>query len=313
VKIFFTALACTTLLLCASVSGDDYSPENVEDLSAATMANSDSKLNASPFRISARADWISQANIDKKHHRHDHVKFHVADIKGEAVLYYNPCYEEGFGAAVDFSNVYFKWNKNPYFHRSVFNEVSLTLFGFTKRARNWDWQASVTMNWDTKYNNFTYYTNYDLVLWGRYDYCPETFGLHGGVLALTGMKIDKIYPIIGFDWKFNDRWKLNAVFPMNISLVYTFNNCWNSALAVRFFEVRRRVGRHERDSKGLIRYRNTGLELAINYEGDLLTANIHGGWAMGGQFVVSNKNNKNKHHYDLDSSGYVGGEVAVKF
>lgn len=306
------AILFHSLVFFGVANADDNYPANLQDVGSAHMIDSQDKAESRPFRISARGDWFGQANIDKKHHRHQHVKFHAADIKGEAILYYNEAYEEGFGASIDYSNVYFKWNKNRYFNRSVFDQVSLTAFGFTKRACNWTWQASATLNMDTKYHNFSEYTNYDLVLWGRYEYCSNV-GLHGGILALTGMKIDHIYPIIGFDWTINDCWKINAILPMNVSIVYTFAQNWSCALAGRFLEVRRRVGKHAHYKKGLIDYRNKGLELALDYESDWMNVNIHGGYAFGGQFVVSNHNNKRKHHFDLDSSGYFGGEVGMKF
>jgi hypothetical protein len=312
VKKISCAVACTTLLFAGTACAADNYPEDLEDVAAAQMTDSDGTAGSKPFRLSARTDWLGQAKLQKHRYRHQHVDFHISDVKGDAVLYFNPEYSEGFGVALDYDNMYFKWNRNKYFKRTNFNEVSLTAFAFTNRAARWSWQFHATMNWDTKYNNFSNYTNYDLLLWGRYEQTCS-LGLHGGVLALTGMKIDRIFPIIGFDWKYNENWKINAIFPLNLSIVYTINDHWNCAVAGRFFEVRRRLSKHDNLSQGLFQYRNKGIELALNYEGESFTANIHGGITAGGEFILSNNHNKHKRHYDLGTAGYVGGELAYKF
>lgn len=134
------------------------------------------------------------------------------------------------------------------------------------------------------------------------------------------MKIDRIFPIIGLDWKINEKWQLNLVYPLNISVVYQINECWSAALAGRLFNLRYRFGSHEcieyhkhHFKKGLFQYRNNGAELAINYEKKNYSFNAHAGMTFGGQFILSNKHNKHKSHFDIDPAGYVGGEAVVKF
>jgi hypothetical protein len=190
------------------------------------------------------------------------------------------------------------------------DQLSFTFTTFSQRLHNWLWMASLTANWEPRFNNFSEYTNYDLLFWGRYA-CNRDFNMHIGFFAQTGMKIDRIYPVIGFDWLINPKWKLNAIFPLNISVVYTINDNWNAALAGRLFDLRYRLGSHEK--RALLQYRNCGAELAINYERKHFSANIHGGVTTGGQFKLSNRHNKNKRHFDMEPAGYCGGEAVVKF
>ncbi len=156
------------------------------------------------------------------------------------------------------------------------------------------------------------YACYDLILWGRYEYC-EHIGVHVGFFAQAGMKMDRVYPIVGFDWKLSNRWKLNLVYPVNISLEYLLSKHWTIALAERNFNVRYRVRHRESHPKFLVRYENKGAELAIKYEDNLTTANVHAGYTFGGLFKVANYNNHHPHHYRLDSAGYIGAEATIKF
>jgi hypothetical protein len=210
--------------------------------------------------------------------------------------------------------VHLDWTNNPFFEQQNFGELIVGLGAFTKRIPNWLWQAQVTMNMDTEHRNWNLYTNYDLLLWGRYTTCNPDINLHVGFWMQTGMKIDHIYPIIGFDWVFAEDWKLNLVFPMNVSLVYTMDDSWSIALAGRFFDIRRRVGRDEPLSQGLFQYHNVGAELAVNYKlCDWLHANVHAGYTLWGKYKISNRENKHPTHFDIDSSWYAGGQLGVNF
>lgn len=283
----------------------------LQDIGSEEMVDS-SFDDDSPFRISARGDWIQRSKINKKHLHRQHVNFHTAEVQGEGIVYYNRDCKEGISLGIGYNHSRFDWNHNPYFSCKDMNQVSFTAAAFSARLQNWLWQASATVNWEPKYSNFADYTNYDLVLWGRYS-CHRNANFHIGFLAQTGMKIDQIWPIIGFDWTFCQKWKLNVVFPVNISLVYTINDNWSAAVAGRMFNIRYRFGKHEHLKKALLRYYNNGVELAINYSQGPLYANLHAGMTLWGQFRISDSNNKHKKHFDMDPAPYVGGELACKF
>jgi len=280
-----------------------------QDLGSEAMISPDPEK---AHRVAVSYDWISKSKIDRRNFRHQHVNFSIAELAGEKIVYYNRDYKEGLSLGVTYSNVQFEWNRNPFFNRNNFDQISLTVSAFSERLCNWMWQSYVTMNWDMKYTNFTDYTNYNLLFWGRYE-CSPTFNLHTGFFAQTGMKIDRICPIVGFDWKISSKWMLNAVFPLNLSIVYAFDKHWSASLAGRLFDARYRVGKNERLKMGLFEYINRGVELACNYLNKTFSANVHAGSTFGGQFKISNKEHKKKKHFDLDAAAYVGGEVAIKF
>lgn len=319
-KISYTCLCLASLsLACGALFADDDADASLQDLGSEEMVDV-AFSEQYPFRVSAHGDWIGRSKIDKKNYHNQHVNFYFAEVLAEGVIYYDPDCREGLDGGIGYSTTHFRWNKLHHFNKDNIDMLSVTLSAFSERLTGWLWQTYVTANWETKFSNIADYTNYDILLWGRYEF-KKCFHMHIGFLAQTGMKIDHILPIIGFDYTYSDKWKINAVFPMNLSIVYTIDKCWSASLAGRLFEVRYRLGNQEKLSKpfhhyrkkALFQYRNEGAELALSYSKDRITANIHGGVTFGGQFRLSDHNNKNKHHFKIDSAGYAGGELAFKF
>lgn len=305
--LFLSALTLT----CGTISADDTMDIAFQDLGAERQPNPTKEGNK-PFTISAFGDWIGNSKVKRHGHRRGEVKFYIASLQGEAVVYYDPCYEEGLNLGVAYTRTRFDWGCNRYFKTKHMDQVSFTLEGFSKRLQNWLWSSNLTATWEPRYGNLSEYTNYNMLLWGRYT-CREDFGMHIGFLAQTGMKMDHVYPIIGFDYVINNKWKLNAVYPVDMTLAYTINDWWSAGAAIRIFDVRCRFGKHQPVEKALLHYRNNGLELAVNYQKDGFSADVHVGGTFGGRYKIANKHYKSKKHFKLESAGYAGGEVEYKF
>lgn len=271
------------------------------------------KKQPGPFRIEAEFDSVASTHINKDGFRDQKLSF--SNWRGSTGMAF--CYfayaREAYAAGVAYTYSRLCWDENPYFHQSDFSQVSFLLRLFSNRFCEWIWQGQLAVNIDANEWDFNQYANYDLILWGRYDYNDCT-NLHLGVIVQTGMKMDRVYPIIGFDYVVNKCWKLNAVFPVNISLAYNYDSNLSAALAMRFFDVRYRVSKDENLSMGLFAYRNSGVELAILYEDDpCLEGNIHVGSTLGGMLRISDHNNKHPKHFKLDPALYVGGELVWSF
>lgn len=265
-----------------------------------------------PFTLKITGDAITHANFKKWYIDDQHLQYSVIDFEASGTFYYNKRYKEGAIATIGYMDTNLNWQQNPFFRQTSFHTVTFSLTAFTDRITNWRWTSQVTFNVNPNHFSLSPYTTYDLFLWGRYTYC-ENVHIHTGFLAETGMKIDRVYPIVGFDWTINEKWALNVVYPVNISIVYTYNKIWSASIASRFFDSRQRVGKGEPLPRGLWKYRATGVEFGVDYEKKGVKANIHVGEAFGSRLTISNRHNKHKRHFSLNSSPYFGGEVAINF
>lgn len=313
-KTIWNILSIITLSfpLLAELNDDNYT---AEDLLATSSLDNDS--DQSPFSIDISFEGTGKSKFEhKKCKKHlDDVQFAIAEIDGSAVFYYNPCCKEGLLATLAYSYTNINW-KNPYFNQQHFDTVSLALGGFTERARDWVWKGEIRLNADVDYFDISDNLYWNILLAGRYAY-TECLGLNIGFIVFTGMKIDRIYPIIGIDWKINDRWKLNLVYPTNIGVIYTYDKQWSFSLSSRSFDERHRVGdaKRRRWEKGLIEYRATGVEAGVNFTtcDEKWLANLHVGEILGGRIKVSKRHHNDSKRYKFKSAPYIGGEVAGRF
>lgn len=303
----FLIIFCTLLSLSSPVQSDvidgDFGLEDIDS----------QKKQPGPFRMEGEVDFIGKARINKK--GFEHQKIGISTGYGAANMAF--CYIEhareayAAGVAYDFSQL--RWKENPYFDQKTFQQVSFLLRFFSNRLPDWIWRGELAVNVDADRWDFNEYVNYDVVLWGRRKY-TDRINLHLGMIVQTGMKMDRLYPVIGFDYAINKLWQLNAVFPVNISLEYSYNKYLTGAVAMRFFDIRYRVNPHENLSKGLFSYRDSGVEFALLYKDDpTLEGNVHVGSTLGGLLRISNRNNKCPKHFKLDPALYVGGELVWSF
>jgi hypothetical protein len=308
VKKLFNILLAIMMITATGLSaatGDAY----LEDVSSESNKKDESN---GPFMAKISGDYIGQA--DFKCHDFSHFTFAIGEVDLSFVYYYNPCIHEGATIGVTYSRIRLDWKTNPFFTQKDFDNISLNFGGFSERLEDWLWRAQVTVN----FNNIEYwdledYMNYDLLLWGRYAYAPNV-GIHIGILAYTGMKIDRVYPIVGFDWTYDCHWKLNVIFPMDISLVYTVNECWAIAAAGRFFYERNRVKKDQFYSEGLWAYSSSGAELSVRYTPTKwITANVHAGGDFGGNLKVARRHYHSGHRLRFEGAAYAGAEVDVNF
>lgn len=301
----------TTLFLFATaalLADDDI---DVEDLSNEQIQHESD----GPFTVEISGDWIGPAKFDR-HNFGDRakLKFATAQIDLNMVYYYNPCLQEGTTIGLSYTRTRLDWRLNPFFTQKDYDMISLNFGGFTQRFNDWTWRGQVTVNFDNiEHWNMHDYMTYDLLLWGRYSFRPD-IGVHLGFLALTGMKIDRVYPIVGFDWTYNRNWKMSLVFPMDISVTYTVNDCWSVLAAARFFNQRHRVKKDQFFSEGVWFYSSSGAELAVKYKPTKrITANIHAGINFGGHLKVANRHYREGHRFSFGDAPYGGAEFEINF
>jgi hypothetical protein len=265
------------------------------------------------FAIETNSDTIGSSKFNKRGYKNEKISFTGFDIDGSMIFYFNKDNAEAVNLEIGYNRTNIHWKENIYFSQSIFNTASISINGQTGRMCNWNWKGKISFNIDTDHCDIQEYGTWDCFLWGRYNF-QENIGLHLGIIALTGMKIDHVYPIFGFDWILSEKWKVNAVFPVNLSVVYVIDDTWSVNIAGRAIETRYRTGKHENLSKGLVQYFNKGIELGVNYDvGDSIQANIHVGEMLGGRLKIANKHNDRPRHFSFKGAPYVGAEVTVRY
>lgn len=266
-----------------------------------------------PFTVETSYDYIGSSKFNKRGFRSEKIWFSDLDIEASAVVYYNKECKEGLSVSLGYNASEIHWSKNIFTDQTFYQNANISIGAGTKRMPNWLWKGQLTYSLDVDHPKFSKYSTWDFLGWGRYTY-RDDIGLHMGLIVLTGMKIDHVYPILGADWEINECWKINGVFPVNLSVVYAYNECWSFELAGRGWENRFRTGKHQPLSEGLLVYTNTGLEFGVNYDfRKSIHANIHVGYTTGGKLKVADKNNHHAHHFKFKAAPYAGAELIVNF
>lgn len=271
-----------------------------------------------PLKFNGSANIVGGAEIHKRHFRGQKLHYALASVDADYAFYYNRRYEEGAILSAIWSHVHIGWHDNPFFRQENFDTASLVLDAFSGRCANWFWMVRAGINVSTETWDFSHYATYDFLLWGRYSFVDrETLAFHIGFLAQTGMKVDRVYPIVGIDWRATENVKVNLVFPVNLSALYTFSHYWTVGAAGRFFNTRNRVDSGDRPPflpQAIVEYRTGGLEALVNFDNkDWLYANVHAGYSMGGKMKISNRHHRHGRWFKLGCAPYVGGELAIKF
>lgn len=240
--------------------------------------------------------------------------------KAQVLVGYNRvfnCYEAA-SIELGYASTRLRWAENPYFSQKDFNEIDFIFNGATKRIENWYFRTQFQANIDSDHFYPDDYGLYYLTTWGRYSWntpwCQD-IGLNMGFIGRTGLEQTTAWPIVGIDVRLTERFKLNLVYPVDISAVYTWNENFSMLLATKFWNERHRTGRNEPLSKGIFQYRNTGVEFGLNYDYcQFLSANVHIGstFDRGDLKILNSEGNASVHH-KFKGALYWGGNVVVRF
>lgn len=205
------------------------------------------------------------------------------------------------------------WPENPYFDETDFSYLAFSLGGFTTAFCNWQWQGTLTLQIDPRYFQPILYALYDGQMWGRYTY-NEDVGLHLGFLAEVGLYKTRAWPILGFDAVLSPRWKLNLVYPLQLSLEWLWTERLKWALSAQFLRSRHRVAKDEPLSRAIFEYQTIGIEadLIWLWRGMPVVKGFVGRTCQG-YFKITNNHDSNATYEKFNGSFYGGGMVMVGF
>ncbi|MFZ0566199.1 MAG: hypothetical protein WAM28_08455 [Chlamydiales bacterium] len=264
-----------------------------------------------PFSLSGTYLAVSDAGFRTKAVQASKLRYRQWDAAYAYTLPLSPICGLIFGAGWVGTEVAMK--NNPEFHETLFNYVNLSLGAFTNSFPDWTWTATFAMLFDTEVFSLMDYTLYQGVLWGRYHPRPE-WELDFGFITEIGLSHTKIWPILGFIHRFSPELRLNAVFPVNISLEYDFFSCWTFAGSLRFLRDRHRVNQDEPNPQAIFEYRTWGGELDLTFS-PFATFWIKGfaGSTLGGDLKVANRNYEHATHFKFKGSFYGGASAVFSF
>lgn len=242
----------------------------------------------------------------------DHLK-HIRYNCVGSVLYrqfgFNPYDLSGCIIGIGYHHAELFWRSNPLFEKVNYNNATVGLGYFTQCIDNWRWLFQANLNVDTDRFSIGNYSTYDFLAWGRYASNP-CLTFHLGAYTESGLKLDRIYPIVGFDWWFHPCWQLYAIFPFKFGLAYNVDNRLSVSVRSRFFTDRQRAFHQD----AAWRYTNAGVELNLHHNHDeIFTAECYAGYAMLGRLEVTHIKHAHRRHFHIRPSTYLGAILTLKF
>jgi hypothetical protein len=234
--------------------------------------------------------------------------FYSHDITPDNTLSWGACY----------SYLKFDWPDNPRFRGDDYNFAGASLAWVTTSLADWRWILGTAFTVDASSFDFGKTGVYYGLMWGRCHHSDQ-LGLHLGWFGFAGVRNGYLLPIVGADWKWNKHWKLNAIFPVDLSLHYNFTDQWSLVLAGKTFgrPYRFPIRAHDgigRFKNGIFQVYSSGAELDLNYTlGNKVTAEIGGGWNFGGWIFVENSQGHHGKYFKYNGAPYAQANVAVTF
>lgn len=262
-----------------------------------------------PIHVGGNAIFLGNANVDLKNGPHSG---NLSFNKENAFLYcFLPINKESyFLPRIEWNTFHLDWNQNPKFTETRFYFVQFALTFLSIGLEKWRWIARADYNIDIKhFSNPKSYGLFSALLWGTHEFY-EKWHYHIGAFGYTGFDGQEVYPIIGFDYTFNNHWFVQAVFPINYSVEYSFNKQWRLSLKARPLKERFRAGKFEPQPRSVFSYSSMGAEFNLHYEKFLqLEIEFFAGYNFGGDFYIKDRNGNNPLYTYIEGAPYAGASL----
>lgn len=246
---------------------------------------------------------------------------HIYNSTGFASLYYSHFINEANALSwqLGYNYIRFDWKDNPRFSQKNFHYGIASLAWISHGMEDWRWVVlgGVTANLQMLGDFGKSAVGYGLV-WGRYVW-ELTFGLHIGFWGYAGVKNGLLLPILGFDWMINDKWKLNAVLPLELSLDYTISPRWYASVSYTTFGGPYRFpyrfkGGTEKFEDGIFKFYSRAVDISLNFVYETTVSGyIAGGWNFGGWALIKDKHDRHAKYYKYGSAPYIVGAFSITF
>ncbi len=267
------------------------------------------------IELSGSYNNVDKAKFTHPHsQRHHHFRFKEGYVLGTYTQKLKSPTALTYGLGYMQSHFHFSHHpKKTSFKEQEFNNLLVQFGAGTQAFEGWKWDAGIGLQINTEHFRLSQYTFFNGVLHGAYQYAQD-YHLHVGIVGNTGMRYTRVLPIIGFDKKLSDKWQLNAVFPLNMALIYKITDHWSVDAAIRYMLSRQRLNNNGHYPKGLVAYRNWGVEGGINYAyNENIRINLHVGESFAGRIRISNHKDSHRRHLKLDEALYYGLSANIAF
>lgn len=270
-----------------------------------------------PWHFEADGRTVGSATFDNPHKsKGSHLTYSDAHVFGYYSHFLNP--NNALSWQLGYTYMRLNWDKPDRFDQKNFHLGVASLAYISTGLDRWRWIVNLGLTVDTTTFDFGHSSVYYGLLWGRYAF-RQNFGVHGGLFGITGVHTTYTLPVIGFDWTIAQKWQLNAVFPLDFSLTYHFNNMWSAALFWETFggpyHYPWRVnGGQGRFRDAIVEVYSKGLELDLNFDfRKNFHAGIGGGYNFGGWLLVRNHEGRHGRYYKFNSAPYAQANLAITF
>lgn len=221
--------------------------------------------------------------------------------------------KNGFKIGVGASGLKLDWQHNPITTRKLFGQAEFSLGLFTLDAKGWTIASEFMMSMDPAEMNFSHYTLYRGIIYTKYNY-QDKFNIHAGFIGYYGLRYNRVVPIAGIDFSIGKYVKLNAVFPMNISLEVEPNRFLTLFARARFLQLPRRLQKTDPLPEGVMFYNSSGAEggVKLHY---FEYFNIQGfvGRTLSPHIKAETFDGAETTYYRMRSSTYFGASVLFYF
>jgi hypothetical protein len=272
-------------------------------------------LPTNPWNLEGQYRFVGKAKF------RDHARGHLLYSDAYGALSYTQFLNMNHLLTYQVGNsfVNFNWNKNPRFKQKSYNNVDASLTYTTTFLRPWRWIAMGGASVDATTFEFGRSGVYYGLLWGRYQ-TERSLGLHVGVFGFGGLDNGLALPVLGLDWSFLKKWKVNLVFPLDFSIEYQCNQHFSATVNLSSFggaaycypyRIHKGIGRFKH---GIFEAYSKGVDFNLNFtQQPHFTAGIGAGWNFGGWILIKDSHNRHGNYYKFNSAPYGQASVALVF
>ncbi len=268
------------------------------------------------WHVDSAGRWVAPA--DFRTHRRHHIDYADANVGVYYTHFLDQEYENSLSYELGYDYLHLGWKENPRFSEDNFHYLVGSVGFVSTTLDKWKWIINTGFSVDATRFDFGPSGVYHAMLWGRYHFIDH-LGIHVGALGWYGVKNGRGFPIFGFDWRFNDKWSGNAIFPIDYSLTYSIDDNWSVETAYASFGGPYKYPRRAHNGPAGFRdpiffvYSN-GVDLCLKYQYEhLLKASLGIGWDFGGWVLIKNNESHHGKYYHFKSAPYAQGSVALTF